>query len=248
MGQLFCAKRSRDMLVTHLPLSLLTSTEENIIISYMFDGSVMHSFLQMKDINIIPIQDVYPEISLNKTEQEFKEEARKLITLGSTPSTKALQRFSLSKEWYTKSATQDQLEVVRRALRSIFARHGQEKCLFTLPKESSEKHKTDTLKKNTRCVIDRRNKTGEGYFLYSAARATNDYSDKEVMIHAYNRYSNVKANAYLQDYGYGIDNDKYALAEMIQWLWRSRIRKGQSVTFYILSERMATLFKEWLYN
>ena len=40
-------------------------------------------------------------------------------------------------------------------------------------------------------------------------------------------------------------DDIYALSEMLQWIWRSRIRNGLSITVYIPSIRMRELLGEW---
>lgn len=67
------------------------------------------------------------------------------------------------------------------------------------------------------------------------------------MIHAYNRYPNKNVKLYMQGYGVYIDDEQFALAEMVQWVWRSRIRNGEPIKLCIASERMEKLFKEWLY-
>jgi len=38
------------------------------------------------------------------------------------------------------------------------------------------------------------------------------------------------------------------LSELIQWVWRSAIRDGNSINIYIPSSRMRNLFIEWLNN
>ena len=43
-----------------------------------------------------------------------------------------------------------------------------------------------------------------------------------------------------------LDEDAYALSEMLQLIWRSRIRNGENINVYIPSKRMRDLFKEWL--
>ena len=43
-----------------------------------------------------------------------------------------------------------------------------------------------------------------------------------------------------------IDENKYALSEMIQWIWRSAIRNGEDIYIYIPSRRMRDLLLEWL--
>jgi len=52
----------------------------------------------------------------------------------------------------------------------------------------------------------------------------------------------------MQDCGYPIEEGRFALAEMLQWIWRSRIRKGEPIKLAILPKRMRMLFKDWLYN
>ena len=43
-----------------------------------------------------------------------------------------------------------------------------------------------------------------------------------------------------------IDQETFALSEMLQWVWRSRIRNGQPIKVCILSDRMLRLFQHWL--
>jgi hypothetical protein len=40
--------------------------------------------------------------------------------------------------------------------------------------------------------------------------------------------------------------DACALSELIQWVWPSRVRKGEPITLYLPSPRMRRLFEEWL--
>ena len=43
-----------------------------------------------------------------------------------------------------------------------------------------------------------------------------------------------------------IDVDKFALSEMLQWIWRSAIRDGRAINVYIPSHRMRELFLGWI--
>ena len=40
--------------------------------------------------------------------------------------------------------------------------------------------------------------------------------------------------------------DEYALAEMVQWIWRTRVRDGLPITVAIPDERMRRIFVDWL--
>ena len=43
-----------------------------------------------------------------------------------------------------------------------------------------------------------------------------------------------------------VNEDGYALSEMLQFIWRSAIRDGKEIWVYIPSIRMRTLLKEWI--
>ena len=40
--------------------------------------------------------------------------------------------------------------------------------------------------------------------------------------------------------------EAYALSEMVQWIWRTRVRRGESVHVYMPSGRMRGILKTWL--
>jgi len=65
-------------------------------------------------------------------------------------------------------------------------------------------------------------------------------------VHCLNRYPNAVVQAFLQDYGYGIDEDNFALSEMLQWMFRGCVRKGEKMYVCILSKRMLGLYSKWL--
>ena len=52
--------------------------------------------------------------------------------------------------------------------------------------------------------------------------------------------------SYLHDYGYDIDQKVFATSEMLQWIWRGCIRKGEPMIVGIASKRMYNYFCEWL--
>lgn len=250
MGHLYCAKGERKMLVTHLPISLLECTKENILITYLFNGSVMKSFLDIHGVKIQNFLDVHEDVEFSYCHTQFLERARELITLADSPSTKKIKRnkkdYSLSSYWFTTSAKREQLDFLGTTIRSLIKKHGKENVILTTKKSSIERRTFDN-KPNKRCVLPR-NISVDSCFLHSGARAINEYGDRNVGIHAYNRYVHLSTKAYLQDYGTPPEDDDFALSEMVQWLWRTAIRNDNPVTFYILSARMEQLFKTWLYG
>jgi hypothetical protein len=78
------------------------------------------------------------------------------------------------------------------------------------------------------------------------ARATNDYMDKKFLAYPINRYLNPFFTTFFKKKDITLDQDKFALSELIQWVFRSAIRTGEDIWIYIPSQRMRELFTEWL--
>lgn len=86
----------------------------------------------------------------------------------------------------------------------------------------------------------------EKHFVPLNARATNDYRHKSGLIYLVNRFTNPFMNNLLLKRDVRIDQDMYALAEMLQWLCRSRIRNDEPIDIFIPSARMRNLLIKWL--
>ena len=84
------------------------------------------------------------------------------------------------------------------------------------------------------------------HFVSLNARATNDYREKSGLIYLVNRFVNPFLNNLFAKRNIRIDQDAYALAEMLQWLFRSRIRNEEPINIYIPSSRMRNLLIKWL--
>lgn len=90
---------------------------------------------------------------------------------------------------------------------------------------------------------------GAGYtkgFLSFNSRATNSYRDRCHLAYALNIYAHVGKKMLYKSMGIGVDEDKYALSVMVQWIWRSAIRDGKKVCIYIPSRRMRELLTGWI--
>lgn len=83
-------------------------------------------------------------------------------------------------------------------------------------------------------------------FLQINARATNEYRDKDVVMYLANRYVDPALKSMFEQRGVTIDDDQFALSEMLQFIWRSAIRDGKPITLYIPSKRMRTLLTNWI--
>jgi hypothetical protein len=177
-----------------------------------------------------------------KTDAQVKLEASELIEQVSTPSTikvGSVSKSRLTSSWYKESATSDDLKQVANAIYSVCRKHDRSKVLYTLPKDM-------VLPNKGKPKMRIKSYSASDCFLYAGTKATNKYSGRNVVIHAFNRHPLVAVSAYLHDYGFPIDPDEFALSEMIQFIWRSAIRNGEKIYLCIIPNRMRSLFNHWL--
>ena len=249
LQMVYCSKRDRDMMVIHLPIELITSAARVIVSTYLYEGSIMHKFMEMKNIESKPFKNT---IDLCKTTQEVKHLAKnKIHWIPDTRTVKKVRGYRLTTTWWDKDATPEQLKSVDAAIKSVCraSGHSKEHVMWTVPKSATKgaslTKKERKRKRNNRSISVLGYSHGDCYVSCNA-KATNNYSNKRVLVHAYNRHPPQVVRAYLEDYGFPIDIDQYALSELVQWVWRSAIRNKEDIQISILSNRMRDLFIDWL--
>lgn len=77
-------------------------------------------------------------------------------------------------------------------------------------------------------------------------RASNEYMNRTSVVYPINRYINPGIKNFFIKHGVKVDEDGYALSEMLQFIWRSAIRKGEEIYVYIPSIRMRRLLDDWI--
>lgn len=236
-------KAKSVMMVCQVPVRLLECAKRVIAITYMFKGSVLDCFLQLKGFTTVP----FTEITVNNRNPSYYKD---LITL--IPPDKKTSKMALTSTWWDKRATsQDIKDVQNYILRNArkYAVVPKNLC-YTLPKSRVKDLDKSVGKKMVvnpiGFVYDKSSGEKEHTWLAAQTRATNNYQDKTVMLHCYNRYPLHPISCYLQDYGVPLDPDVFALAEMLQWIFRGCIRKDEPMIVGCASQRMYDLLESWL--
>ena len=104
----------------------------------------------------------------------------------------------------------------------------------------------DRLWTTPKDVKDKIGTTFKVAWLASTTKATNDYSDRWYLAYLLEKNQKPPIVVLLKNLGVSINQDMYALSEIVQWVWRSRIRNEQEIYLYMPSKRMRHLFKAWL--
>lgn len=92
---------------------------------------------------------------------------------------------------------------------------------------------------------------GQGYtkaFVTFNVKATNEFKGRDCLVYVANLFMNVNEKKFYRLHGIEVDDNIYALSIMVQWIWRSAIRDGETVNLYIPSRRMRTLLVNWIEN
>ena len=71
-------------------------------------------------------------------------------------------------------------------------------------------------------------------------RATNDYKYKTHLMYIYNRYMKPDLKMLFKT---ELNEDIYALSDLVQWVFRSAIRDNKPINLYLPSERMRNLIE-----
>jgi len=241
--------------------------EQVFILTYLWHGSIMQAWFHYYEIN--PILKTLNEHGMPV---DFKFQGGKrfagLITLEDSPklNTIGLQRKGkrgrignpLSSTWFKKRASQEDIKGLKDNIRQFFRSTGlsAKDCLWTTYMEQAERLTPRDFTFTTRWgkpfdkklwrTLDAKKKAELVTFLTHTTRATNLYKHKQAVAYVLDKNSYPGLLAYFKNVNCEFDADRYALSEMLQFIWRSAIRDGQPIHLYVPSERMRKLLMEWL--
>ena len=142
----------------------------------------------------------------------------------------------LSKTWYSRNKNNASMKVLKNNISNFFR---------NIRNDSSSDNIWTTFKDYQSFL------KGKGYtkgYLPLNSRATNEYRDRTSVVYPVNRYLNPFVKNFFISNNIDINEDGYALSEMLQFIWRSAIRDGKEIWVYIPSVRMRKLLTIWIKN
>ena len=227
-------------LMFEIPPKLLQDLPEVYVLTYLFAGSDMRCWLEMNNIEYSYMDNF--ELGL-VPESELKAIVRDNLTILEPRSLKSdnQRNGTLSKTWFDK-ASKEPIKKYKNMLRSVVS-HLKIKVgevFWTTFKSHQTKLQGNSY---TKGISD-----DMPAFLPLNTRATNDYRDYRLCMYACNVFKSPVLVDYITSHGVNVNEDIYSLGEMIQFIWRGRIRQNQPMDVLILSHRMRNLLKEWLYD
>jgi len=229
-----------NVLVWEFPVDIMKAFDEIWVLTYLFEGSFMSAWCE---VNGVEVGRVRP--ALNRSTSEVKQYIKDCIELYEKPDIKKIENYSFSQQWWQDSVVSSVAgeisSFLKNAVRKIPCTA--DDILITCPKYNWE-HPEDTRKKKRPLI------KGKGYssatWLYSDAKATNDYADKTCLIYLLGKHPNPILVNFCHTRDISFNKDMYALASLVQWVFRGSVRKKEKMYLILPNKRMRELFKEWL--
>lgn len=231
-----------SLMIWMFPVEAFNAFKEIYILTYMFDGQIQryyynyynlpYDFLYVKGDSI----DNYEFTTQRGLDKSSTYNYGKLINILENNKLNQIgdPEYSLSKNWYGRQINNPPMKDLKKCIYNYFR---------NIVKSPSDDNLWTTYK-----MAEKKLK-GDGYsrsFLSCNARATNSYSNRHNIAYVVNRYVNSVVKQFFVTHGIKVDDDEYALSEMLQFIWRSAIRNGEQINLYIPSLRMRNLLKGWI--
>ena len=239
------------MFIWALPQSILTAGRSVTVMTYKSEGSMLLAYLRKLGLP-------YEVSNDNDLEEGFRAKAAELITIEDIP---ALSKTNFSYTGQVKGMSSSSYSTkIARSLKNLKERKlvgvDVNNILITCKKDAWIKAANDnnrdtededeTPKKNVKPgVFAKDSRMKDANWIANTTRGTNDYMHCSHLIYLYDQHMRPVVARWLGDSSTAF-NDAYALTELIQWVWRSRVRRGEPITLYLPSPRMRRLFEEWL--
>lgn len=230
------------LVVWMFPVEVFAAFQNVFILTYQFNLQLQKyyydyygvSYTYMSVMGDAP--DNYRLAPLNEDSVDCEYDFKKLIHICDIPKLNEIgkEKHDLSKAWYERNKTSPAMQQLKNNIYNYFNHICNSKSSSNLW----------TTFKNYQSVLK-----GKGYtkgFIPVNSRAVNRYRDRSVIVYPVNRYLNPVVKNFFSANGIKIDEDGYALSEMLQFIWRSAIREGKEIYIYVPSSRMRKLLKDWI--
>lgn len=240
LGSLVCYGNS--LMVWLFPIETFNAFRKIYILTYRFDLQIQKYYYDYYNLPYTYLSvagdsmDTYRLVDYDEKIKHLKYDYKKLIHICGLDKLNRIgdRDTDLSKTWYLRNKDNATMKMLKNNISNFF-RHIRNDC------------STDniwTTFKDYKSLLK-----GKGYtkgYLPLNSRATNEYKNRTSVVYPVNRYINPFVKNFFISNNIEVDEDGYALSEMLQFIWRSAIREGKEIWIYIPSIRMRNLLIKWI--
>jgi len=224
------------VLIWTFPINIFECFKEVYILTYMFDGQIQKYYFDLYNIEYEYYHVEKQNNEYLKIDGKIKEEKNFKINIIENDKINNIgdDRYTLSVSWFMKNRDTSLMDKMKNNLLNWFKNKNKansNEIIWTTFKTYKSKLQ------------------GKGYtkgFLSVNARATNEYRNRMYLAYCANIFLNPLVKLFFTQNGIKVNEDVYALSEMLQWIFRSAIRDGKEIWIYIPSSRQRQLLIDWL--
>lgn len=251
----------RNNLYVEYDPEIFRTFQQIYVLTYLFRGSMLDAFFKMHGfkyemLSAKRVSEETFEFCEYYDEREMKKQFAKLITLHDGPYNELGNNnpHAYSIKWLKKRKPEE-ISLIKKNMRnyknSVNATSDDVMWTTSISGGMKEKLMQKGFKYTKKLTAEEKKQPEKELrkqcqFVACNARATNDFSQRHVLMYMINRYFNPNQADFFSARGYKLDEDQFALSELLQWIWRSAIRNGEPISIYIPSTRMRNLLQEWL--
>lgn len=245
------------VLFSVMPIDAFQAFKEVYLLTYLFKGQIQSAYFELYGIEYTMYS-----VAFNGNSYELlpydpsREDRSKFIELIhvyedrgksklNTNYDKTKSNYALSSSWLRK-ADAEQLQVLRSNIYNFFKGLGVKvgevywsTLMAVAPILKGEKNKF-------RIGEDGKVDSDKCNFVALNIRATNKYKNCKACAYIYNRFMNPMEKQFFTSRGVEVNEDLLAVSDLLQFLFRGRIRDGKCIDAYIPSKRMRELLYAWV--
>lgn len=216
--------------------------KEVFMLTYLFDGQLAKAYFDFFgfDYDVIGIvQDDQGYRFSNRPDEPPPVDYSKLIRIVDNDRMNCVgdHKTALSVSWYARNGSNgDGVRILKKNLRNFFDR---------MTGGTAKNRLWTCYKDSVPWLLGPRN-AYQSSFLALNARATNAYRNANNVAYLVNRFIDPNIAKFFASRGIEVDPDRFALSEMLQFIWRSAIRDDKEINLYIPSSRMRELLCGWM--
>jgi hypothetical protein len=253
-GNLYCYRDT--LLVWAFPPNVFRAFDKVVIMTYLFRGQEQRYYLDMfgfgygyKAVNYVSGRYSLVDYDAKK---EGREELCRLIKVYHGKKNDIGKRHNaLSATQFRKRATASDKAFFKRLQDNLYGffkndvKAKRDDVYYSTLKEIEEKIQPRGYKEPRKRANQRQEDKKPQVVLPINVRATNRYADRWALAYVFNRYMHQNVKAFFQDQGVSVEDDLLAVSDLLQWVYRSRIRNGEPIELYLPSSRMRGLLEAW---
>ncbi|MFL0505527.1 hypothetical protein ACH0B5_07260 [Ureibacillus sp. 179-F W5.1 NHS] len=241
-GNLYCHRDT--FFAWAFPPNVFSAIDNVIVLTYLFKGSILRYYFDMfgfeykfKAVNCN--EDRRYELVEYDASKEDRLRLFSLMSIYEGRKNDIGNRGNTFSSTWLRNADLEKLKEIRNNLYGFF----QNDCGA---KKSEVYYSTlNELEKTIAPKGYKQTSSGTQVVIPLNCRATNDFADRKYIAYLYNRYLNPNVKGFFQDRGVTVDEDLYAVGDLLQWIFRSQIRNGEPIKMYIPNSRMRGLLIDW---